>query len=370
MTVNNNSTEQINVALLNLENQIKALKSQLGSGGLTPGQTYDINISGNAATANNADYATNANHAASADSASFGHADTADYATLAGSTSTASTANALTTARNINGTAFDGSTSITTDQWGTARNVSISDADATNTGAAVSVNGSGDATLKLPSTIKADLTGNASTATSAGHATTADSATTATTADYATNADHAATADYATSTLLTAIWPVGSLYWSSSNINPTSYFGGTWVRIKDTFIYAAGDNDTVTPADPNVATTTTAQAGKKSVVAADLPKHRHSISVSGTTGNDSPDHTHNFYANNGSANGVSYKLGGTGTGVREAGTKATNGASTKHTHSFSYTGNTGYDTSNDSMSIMPPYKAYYCWEKISDSDPE
>ena len=77
----------------------------------------------------------------------------------------AGTATKLQTARNINGTAFDGTANITTANWGTARNIYIADSDGTNAGAAVSVNGSANATLKLPATIKATLSGNASTAT-------------------------------------------------------------------------------------------------------------------------------------------------------------------------------------------------------------
>ena len=77
----------------------------------------------------------------------------------------AATATKLANARTINGTSFDGSGNITTANWGTARNIYVADSDGTNTGAAVSVNGSGNATLKLPATIKASLTGNASTAT-------------------------------------------------------------------------------------------------------------------------------------------------------------------------------------------------------------
>ena len=71
----------------------------------------------------------------------------------------------LQTARTINGTSFDGSDNITTAKWGTARNISIADSDSTNTGSAVSVNGSSAVTLKLPATIKATLSGNAATAT-------------------------------------------------------------------------------------------------------------------------------------------------------------------------------------------------------------
>lgn len=82
----------------------------------------------------------------------------------------------LATPRSINGTSFDGSSDITTTNWGTARNISISDATRVNTGTAVSVNGSKAVTLLLPATIKATLDGNAATATKA---TSADSATTA-----------------------------------------------------------------------------------------------------------------------------------------------------------------------------------------------
>ena len=77
----------------------------------------------------------------------------------------ASTATTLQTARTINGTSFNGSGNITTANWGTARNITIADNAGSNTGAAVSVNGSGNVTLKLPATIAASLNGNASTAT-------------------------------------------------------------------------------------------------------------------------------------------------------------------------------------------------------------
>lgn len=82
-------------------------------------------------------------------------------------TGNANTATTLQTARTINGTSFNGSQNITTANWGTARNISISDSDGTNTGTAVSVNGSKAVTLKLPATIKASLSGNATTATTA-----------------------------------------------------------------------------------------------------------------------------------------------------------------------------------------------------------
>ena len=81
----------------------------------------------------------------------------------------AASATKLQTARTINGTNFNGTANITTANWGTARNIAIADATATNTGDAVSVNGSAAVTLKLPAAIKANvtgsLTGNAASAT-------------------------------------------------------------------------------------------------------------------------------------------------------------------------------------------------------------
>lgn len=87
---------------------------------------------------------------------------TVDAATFTGN---AATATKLAATRNINDTAFDGSANITTTKWGAARTIKIQDNDGTNIeSTGVSVNGSADATLVLPATIKATLSGNASTA--------------------------------------------------------------------------------------------------------------------------------------------------------------------------------------------------------------
>ena len=118
MTINNANVEQINVALLDidkrikalnidnevlksLQNSIKAIKSSLNEtqAGLKSGETYDINISGNAATATTAESAAEADHAASADTATnVNHADTATNANHAETATTADAATNATTA--------------------------------------------------------------------------------------------------------------------------------------------------------------------------------------------------------------------------------------------------------------------------------
>jgi hypothetical protein len=122
MTINKNSVEQINVALLDLDKKIKSvnnasdlknLEASVDSikrtlnetaAGLESGKTYNINISGNAATATRANNAGTAETATTAETAiSANHADTADTATTA-----AKVANALT----VNGKTYDGSSAV------------------------------------------------------------------------------------------------------------------------------------------------------------------------------------------------------------------------------------------------------------------
>ena len=139
-----------------------------------------------------ADYATNAGTAAEAGSA----------ASAAACTGNSATASKLATPRSLSiqdadgtntgaGVSFDGSAnktlklpaaikanlngncsgssgsctgnSATASKLAAARTLYVSDSDGTNTGAGVSFDGSGNATLKLPGTIKADLAGNADT---------------------------------------------------------------------------------------------------------------------------------------------------------------------------------------------------------------
>ncbi len=74
--------------------------------------------------------------------------------------------------------------------------------------------------------------------------------------------------------LLDLMHPVGSLYWTSSNEDPAVTFGGgTWTQIKDKFIWAKGDSDTLG-----------ATGGAKTVTltVSNMPSHNHSFTPSGT----------------------------------------------------------------------------------------
>lgn len=45
-----------------------------------------------------------------------------------------------------------------------------------------------------------------------------------------------------TDSIVDMIYPVGSIYMSVNNTDPTILFGGTWVQIKDTFLLSAGES--------------------------------------------------------------------------------------------------------------------------------
>ena len=69
-------------------------------------------------------------------------------------TGNAATASRLRTARNINGTTFNGTANITTSYWGTTRTFYTNSHDSYRVSSGVNVNGSGNVTLLLPNSIR------------------------------------------------------------------------------------------------------------------------------------------------------------------------------------------------------------------------
>lgn len=84
------------------------------------------------------------------------------------------------------------------------------------------------------------------------------------------------------------IYPIGSIYMSVNNVNPSNLFGGGWEQIKDKFILSAGDT---------YEAGNTGGASSVTLATANLPSHNHSFTGSaGTTGNQSADHSHSTSA--------------------------------------------------------------------------
>ena len=154
------------------------------------------------------------------------------------------------------------------------------------------------------------------------------------------------------------VYPVGSIYMSTVSTDPSSLFGGTWQRIKDTFLLASGDrrNANVTGGSETVALTTS-----------NMPRHTHSIpSLSGTT-NSAGSHTHNQQGYWSQPSGSSTDRYCMSTNVISGDPVKSSSllASGAHTHSFTTnantTGNAGSGSAHDNM---PPYLTVYMWKRI------
>ena len=123
------------------------------------------------------------------------------------------------------------------------------------------------------------------------------------------------------------IYPIGSIYMSVNSTNPANLFGGTWERIKDTFLLSAGDKYS--------AGATGGEATHKLTIN-EMPSHTHIVSnyasMVGWTGS-SPSYS---YLNNNNDGYV---------GSNNPTSKAT-GGSQAHNN-------------------MPPYLAVYVWKRTA-----
>lgn len=194
------------------------------------------------------------------------------------------------------------------------------------------------------------------------------------------------------SALWNSIYPVGSIYMSTSSTNPGTLFTGTtWSQITDRFLVGMGTTYTTAGG--------TGGASSVTLATGNLPSHRHSVSI--TSGNQSAGHTHSIPALSGTAASagshnhlVTSKTTSYGSGSQSGwrclswtGTNAdwtqnvysgdsgahthsvtttastSGGISANHTHSVS--GNTGYLGSGTAFSIIPPYYAVYMWRRTA-----
>ena len=146
------------------------------------------------------------------------------------------------------------------------------------------------------------------------------------------------------------IYPVGAIYMSVNNISPAILFGGTWERIKDRFLLAAGDDYT---------------AGSTGGEA----EHTHTYGIQ--MGGCYYDTTWEGDANSGlmtydSSNNATLKTDKTNIITAAATVNGGNTASStsKNLNHYRTTANVSY-TSN-----MPPYLTVYMWKRVPDPEPE
>ena len=82
--------------------------------------------------------------------------------------------------------------------------------------------------------------------------------------------------------------PVGSYWWTQDDTDPNEAYGGTWVRVKDKFVFAAGDSYSAGNTGGNASVT---------LSTSQLPSHTHSFTPDGTVSAHTHglnNHTHAF----------------------------------------------------------------------------
>lgn len=115
------------------------------------------------------------------------------------------------------------------------------------------------------------------------------------------------------------LYPVGSIYMSVNSTNPSNYFGGTWVQLKDRFLLGAGST---------YSNGATGGEATHKLTVDELPKHNHDINYGSTAGGD-------------------------GSGFRFSNT----------TGKGSYF--MGYAGGDKAHNNMPPYLVVYMWKRVA-----
>ena len=152
-------------------------------------------------------------------------------------------------------------------------------------------------------------------------------------------------------TLLDLLYPVGALYLSAATTDPGTVLGGTWQRIQDRFLLAAGES---------YAAGSTGGQAQRTLTADQLPPHTHR--VSGYTDAQEMSHSHSLpnIAQGGSGSGAYAESWGGGSGSRSLYTDA---YSNTHNHSLDLT--TQSSGGGQAIDMMPPYLAVYVWQRVS-----
>lgn len=137
------------------------------------------------------------------------------------------------------------------------------------------------------------------------------------------------------------VYPVGAIYMSITDTDPSVIFGGEWERIKDTFLLSAGDTYAAGDEGGEAAHTLTTT---------EMPSHNHAPVTSGykfleSNANIAVNGTKRQFPSSGSSNHFVYSTAANAEIIEEATTKATGGGG--------------------SHNNMPPYLAVYVWKRIA-----
>ena len=169
--------------------------------------------------------------------------------------------------------------------------------------------------------------------------------------------------EYVTKQILNKAYPIGSIYITLVNTNPSETIGGEWRRV------AEGRCLVGVSAERNITLRKTGGSITTTLNESNIPAHRHSFSADGRT-NPSGVHSHNINVLD-SVNGSTFHRGddkgfriGEWTVNTGRALKSTEN-SPEHTHDFFVRGTTDQTGSGAPINVENPYLGVYMWERIS-----
>lgn len=156
------------------------------------------------------------------------------------------------------------------------------------------------------------------------------------------------------------IYPIGSIYMSVNNNDPSLIFGGTWQQIKDKFLLANGDTyaPNTTGGAATKSYTPTGTVGNHTLTVTEMPAHTHNVIGHAIVGGNDKLITEYTPAGVevGSAT-AGIQISGTMTQLALNATAESQGGGGAHNHTF-----TG--TAAD-INVLPPYMTVYVWVRTA-----
>lgn len=164
------------------------------------------------------------------------------------------------------------------------------------------------------------------------------------------------------------MYPVGSIYFSTKNENPSTFLGGSWTA------WGAGRVPVGVDASQTEFSSVEKTGGEKAhtLIEKEMPKHRHQMTHSHTdsfTIAGGGSHTHSIGYDTDTSGGGAYAS------VHKAGTSGADGTSPTsssghHSHTLnggvnSYTGTTSWTGANAEHNNLQPYITCYMWKRVS-----
>lgn len=179
--------------------------------------------------------------------------------------------------------------------------------------------------------------------------------------------------EYVTKQILNKAYPIGSIYITLVNTNPSETIGGEWRRV------AEGRCLVGVSAERNITLRKTGGSTTTTLNESNIPAHTHNVNISGSTSGVG-DHSHNTSDNSSYTRTIDYNergyycryLGSVDSDrrrndtyyVNETVNRTTNGAG-GHSHTVNVSGNTSRVGSGAPINVENPYLGVYMWERIS-----